>query len=214
KDAREREVRRFGDAVGAEHLAAANAADRGNNHDRAATARRHARAHEVGEPDGRLHVRAHDLVEGFVGELGERAEHRVDGGVAHQNVDAAPLFDRPVDQRLDLIAPRHVARDDDRSPPFSLMLAATASSRCSSGYGGKTSAKRSPQQSETARLWLMVGPPAYHPFVRQLVTAKQMSVGDSARLMALAAVGLNEATFTADPEAVIKDWQDIMAVNL
>ena len=39
----------------------------------------------------------------------------------------------------------------------------------------------------------MVGPPAYHPFVRQLVTAKQMSVGDSARLMALAAVGLNEA---------------------
>jgi len=79
------------------------------------------------------------------------------------------------------------------SPPFSLMLAATASSRCSLGYGGKTSAKRSPQQSETARFWLMVGPPAYHPFVRQLVTAKQMSVGDSARLMALAAVGLNEA---------------------
>src|SRR5262249_1323715 len=93
------------------------------------------------------------------------------------------------------------------SPPFSLMLAATASSRCSLGYGGKTSAKRSPQQSETARLWLMVGPPAYHPFVRQLVTAKQMSVGDSARLMALAAGGLNEGAFTADPEAGIKDWQ-------
>src|SRR5262249_36816898 len=44
-------------------------------------------------------------------------------------------------------------------------------------YGGKTSAKRSPQQTETARFWLMVGPPAYHPFVRKLVTAKQMSVG-------------------------------------
>src|SRR5262245_7431505 len=58
-------------------------------------------------------------------------------------------------------------------------------------YGGKTSAQRSPQQTESARFWLMVGPPAYHPFVRQLVVAKQMSVGDSARLMALAAVGLN-----------------------
>ena len=45
-------------------------------------------------------------------------------------------------------------------------------------YGGKTSAKRSPQQTETARFWLMVGPPAYHPFVRKLVTAKQMSVAD------------------------------------
>jgi hypothetical protein len=33
-------------------------------------------------------------------------------------------------------------------------------------YGGKTSAKRSPQQTETARFWLMFGPPAYHPFVR------------------------------------------------
>src|SRR5450631_1938515 len=53
-------------------------------------------------------------------------------------------------------------------------------------YGGKTSTKRSPQQTETARFWLMVGPPAYHPFVRQLVIAKQMSVGESARLMALA----------------------------
>src|SRR5712671_4015892 len=60
-------------------------------------------------------------------------------------------------------------------------------------YGGKTSAKRSPQQTETARFWLMVGPPAYHPFVRQLVTVKQMSVGESARFMALAAVGLNDA---------------------
>jgi len=31
----------------------------------------------------------------------------------------------------------------------------------------KLSAKRSPQQTETARFWLMVGPPAYHPVPRQ-----------------------------------------------
>ena len=30
-------------------------------------------------------------------------------------------------------------------------------------YGGKTSTKRSMQQTETARFWLMVGAPAYHP---------------------------------------------------
>src|SRR5712672_484408 len=38
-------------------------------------------------------------------------------------------------------------------------------------YGGKTSAKRSAQQTETARFWLMVGAPAYHPIPRQLIAA-------------------------------------------
>ena len=42
------------------------------------------------------------------------------------------------------------------------------------------------ERFRVSHFWVMVGPPAYHPFVRQLVTAKQMSVGDSARLMALA----------------------------
>ena len=82
------------------------------------------------------------------------------------------------------------------------------------GYGGKTSAKRSPQQSETARFWLMVGPPAYHPFVRQLVTAKQMSVGDSARLMALAAVGLNEALIAVfDAKYHYNFWRPITSIR-
>jgi hypothetical protein len=81
-------------------------------------------------------------------------------------------------------------------------------------YGGKLSAKRSPQQTETARFWLMVGPPAYHPFVRQLVTAKQMSVGDSARLMALAAVGLNEALIAVfDAKYHYNFWRPITAIR-
>ena len=33
-------------------------------------------------------------------------------------------------------------------------------------YGGKTSAKRSAQETETARFWIMDGPPAFHAFVR------------------------------------------------
>ena len=36
-------------------------------------------------------------------------------------------------------------------------------------FGGKNSAKRSAQQTETARFWLAVGPPAYHQIPRQLV---------------------------------------------
>jgi hypothetical protein len=81
-------------------------------------------------------------------------------------------------------------------------------------YGGKTSSKRSPQQTETARFWLMVGPPAYHPFVRQLVTAKQMSVGDSARFMALATVGLNDALIAVfDAKYHYNFWRPITAIR-
>src|SRR5260370_40942321 len=59
-------------------------------------------------------------------------------------------------------------------------------------YGGKISAKRTTQQTETALFWtspLL----AYQPLMRQLVTAKQMGVLDSARFMALEAGALNDA---------------------
>jgi hypothetical protein len=81
-------------------------------------------------------------------------------------------------------------------------------------YGGKTSAKRTAQQTETARFWLMVGRPAYHPFVRQLVTAKQMSVSDSARFMALVAVGLNDALIAVfDAKYHYNFWRPITAIR-
>jgi hypothetical protein len=81
-------------------------------------------------------------------------------------------------------------------------------------YGGKSSAKRSPQQTETARFWLMVGPQAYHPFARKLVTAKQMSVADSARLMALVSVGLNEALIAVfDAKYHYNFWRPITAIR-
>jgi PAP2 superfamily len=81
-------------------------------------------------------------------------------------------------------------------------------------YGDKSSAKRSPHQTENARFWLMVGPPAYHPFVRQLVIAKQMSVSDSARLMALASVGLNDALIAVfDAKYHYNFWRPITAIR-
>jgi hypothetical protein len=55
------------------------------------------------------------------------------------------------------------------NPPLSLESAEWATDYNElKGYGGKNSAKRSSQQTETARFWLMAGPPAYHPFIRQL----------------------------------------------
>ena len=81
-------------------------------------------------------------------------------------------------------------------------------------YGGQKSTRRTPQQTETARFWLMVGPQAYHPFARQLVTAKQMSVGDSARFMTLVALGLNDANIAVfDAKYHYEFWRPITAIR-
>jgi hypothetical protein len=81
-------------------------------------------------------------------------------------------------------------------------------------YGGKNSAKRSPEQTETARFWLMVGPPAYHPLPRQLILAKQMSVVDSARLMALFSVALTDAYIAVfDAKYHYEFWRPVTAIR-
>ena len=80
-------------------------------------------------------------------------------------------------------------------------------------YGGKKSAKRTAQQTETALFWtspLL----AYQPLERQLVTAKQMSVVDSARFMALEAVALNDAIIAVlDAKYHYNFWRPITAIR-
>jgi len=81
-------------------------------------------------------------------------------------------------------------------------------------YGGKVSNKRSPQQTETARFWLMVGAPGYHPIPRQLIAAKQMSVIDSARFMALYSVALADAYIAVfDAKYHHEFWRPITAIR-
>jgi hypothetical protein len=81
-------------------------------------------------------------------------------------------------------------------------------------YGGQHSSKRTAQQTETARFWLMVGPQAYHPFARALVTAKRMTVSDSARFMALVAIGLNDALISVfDAKYHYEFWRPITAIR-
>jgi hypothetical protein len=80
-------------------------------------------------------------------------------------------------------------------------------------YGGKISTKRTAQQTKTALFWtspLL----AYQPLVRQLVTAKQMGVVDSARFMALEAVALNDAIIAVlDAKYHYNFWRPITAIR-
>ena len=81
-------------------------------------------------------------------------------------------------------------------------------------YGGQNSTKRTAQQTETARFWLIGAPAAYHPFVRQLITAKQMSVVDSARFMSFVALGLNDAFIAVlDAKYHYNFWRPITAIR-
>jgi hypothetical protein len=81
-------------------------------------------------------------------------------------------------------------------------------------YGGQVSSRRTAQQAETAHFWLVGPPVAYHPFVRELVTTKQMSVVDSARFMALVAVGLTDAIIAVlDAKYHYNFWRPITAIR-
>jgi hypothetical protein len=80
-------------------------------------------------------------------------------------------------------------------------------------YGGHNSTKRTSQQTETARFWInpLTG---YQPFLRQLVTSRQMDVADSARFMALAVVGLNDAIIAVlDAKYHYNFWRPITAIR-
>ena len=81
-------------------------------------------------------------------------------------------------------------------------------------YGARNSALRTPQQTETAKFWLMTGPQAYHPIVRQLIMARHMKLVDSARFMAAFAVAMTDA-YVAVFEAKYhyEFWRPITAIR-
>jgi hypothetical protein len=81
-------------------------------------------------------------------------------------------------------------------------------------YGGHASARRTAEQTETARFWLVGGPIGYHPFVRQLATARQMDVVDSARFMTLAAIAINDALIAVlDAKYHYNFWRPVTAIR-
>jgi hypothetical protein len=81
-------------------------------------------------------------------------------------------------------------------------------------YGAQKSAMRTPEQTETARFWLVTGPVAYFPFLRQLAIAKEMDVSGSARFMAQGGIAINDA-FIAVLEAKYhyNFWRPVTAIR-
>jgi hypothetical protein len=80
--------------------------------------------------------------------------------------------------------------------------------------GGKTSTKRSAQQTEDARFWLITGPQSADPIVRQLAMKKEMSVLDCARFMALVAVAAADAGIAVfDAKYHYDFWRPLTAIR-
>jgi hypothetical protein len=81
-------------------------------------------------------------------------------------------------------------------------------------YGARNSTQRTPEQTETARFWLMTGPQAYHPIARQIITARHMKLVDSARFMASFAVALTDAYIAVfDAKYHYEFWRPITAIR-
>ena len=80
--------------------------------------------------------------------------------------------------------------------------------------GGKTSTARTARQTEDARFWLITGPQSYYPIARQLVAAKKMNVGESARFMALVAIAAADAYIAVfDAKYHYQFWRPITAIR-
>ncbi len=80
--------------------------------------------------------------------------------------------------------------------------------------GEKNSTKRTAQQSEDARFWLTTGPLATHPLERQIVVGKNMSVLDSARLMAMVSVAEADAIQSVyEAKYRYQFWRPITAIR-
>jgi hypothetical protein len=81
-------------------------------------------------------------------------------------------------------------------------------------YGARNSTLRTPEQTETARFWLMTGPQAYHPIARQIIAARHMSLVDSARFMASFAVVMTDAYIAVfDAKYRYEFWRPITAIR-
>jgi hypothetical protein len=80
--------------------------------------------------------------------------------------------------------------------------------------GAKNSTKRTPQQTEDARFWILTGPLSTHPLERQIVIKKAMTVNDSARFMALITVAEADAMIAVmDAKYEYEFWRPITAIR-
>jgi hypothetical protein len=80
--------------------------------------------------------------------------------------------------------------------------------------GGRASAKRSARQTEDAHFWLVVDGRGYYPIVRTVAEVGKLSLVDSARLFALAAVAREDALIAVfDAKYHYEFWRPVTAIR-
>jgi hypothetical protein len=81
-------------------------------------------------------------------------------------------------------------------------------------YGARDSIRRTAQETETARFWLMTGPQAYHPIAWQIIAARHLKPLDSARFMAMYSAALTDAYIAVfDAKYRYNFWRPVTAIR-
>jgi PAP2 superfamily len=99
-------------------------------------------------------------------------------------------------------------------PPLELKSAEWAENYNEIKQYGRESKVRTPEQTETARLWLYTGPATFFPLATQLSRAKGLSVQENARLYALLAMATADAMIAVfDAKYHYEFWRPVTAIR-
>jgi hypothetical protein len=80
--------------------------------------------------------------------------------------------------------------------------------------GGRISTARTPEQTDIARFWTIVGPPAWNPVVQQVAAAPGRGLLQNARLFALVAMATADAYIAVfDAKYTFNFWRPITAIR-
>ena len=81
-------------------------------------------------------------------------------------------------------------------------------------FGSRTSAERTPAQTEAARFWTITGPASWNPVVRALATSRPAPPVETARLFALVSVAAADAFLAVfDAKYAYGFWRPITAIR-
>jgi hypothetical protein len=81
-------------------------------------------------------------------------------------------------------------------------------------FGGKNSTRRSPEQTAIAQFWEATSPNVYWPVARSVATIPGRDVTDNARLLALAAMAMDDALIAVfDAKYTYNFWRPVTAIR-
>ena len=99
-------------------------------------------------------------------------------------------------------------------PPVSLKSQEWADNYNEIKQYGKNSTTRTPEQTETGRLWLYTGPSTFVPIALQLSQAKHLSVSENARLFALLSMATHDAIVAVlEAKYNYEFWRPVTAIR-